>query len=78
MSRKRKTEDILEEIIERLDLVVNELGIQVASDRSISEGARLLKMAGLDNKTIANVLNTSVATVRTVTANLRVKIGRRK
>lgn len=77
MARKRSIDVVLEEILERLDLIVNLLGSQAASDKSITEGARLLKMAGLDNKTIANILNTSDATVRTLTANLRVRIGRR-
>jgi DNA-binding CsgD family transcriptional regulator len=76
--RDRKTDQILEEILERLDLILNVAALQVASDKSITEGARLLKMAGLDNRTIARVLNTSDATVRTVTANLRVRVGARR
>lgn len=78
MARTRTTEEILEDIVERLDLVINVLSLQVASDRSLTEAARLLKMAGLDNQTIANVLNTSDATVRTLTSNLRAKMGRRR
>lgn len=77
VARKRTAEIVLEEMVERLDLMINLLGSLVASDKSITEGARLLKMAGLDNKTIANILNTSDATVRTLTANLRVRVGRR-
>lgn len=60
-------------IVERLDLILRVLALQVASDKSITERARLLKMAGLDNSTIANILNTSDATVRTLTTNLRAK-----
>jgi hypothetical protein len=74
---KKNTEDLLDEIVERLDLIINVLALQVASNKGITEGARLLKMAGLDNQTIASVLNTSVGTIRAVTANLRVKLGRR-
>jgi len=59
------------EITERLDKILLLLALQLASDKSITEGARLLKMAGLDNRTIAVVLNTTDATVRSVTANLR-------
>lgn len=72
--------EILEEILDRLDLLVNLTALSVASEKSITEGARLLKMAGLDNRTIASILNTTDATVRVVTANLRVKsvrLGRR-
>lgn len=60
-----------DQILERLDQILRVLALQVASDKSITEGARLLKIAGLDNKTIADVLNTSDATVRVVTSNLR-------
>ena len=60
-----------QEITERLDKILLLLALQVASDKSITEGARLLKMAGIDNQTIASVLNTTDATVRSVTANLR-------
>jgi len=65
------------EVLDRLDLIINLLAFQVAGDKSITEGARVLKMAGLDNRTIASVLNTTDATVRTLTANLRSKSARR-
>ncbi len=78
MPKKITTEIILQDILEKLDLIVNLLATQAASDKSTTEGARLLKMAGLDNKTIANVLNTSDATIRTLTANLRVRLGRKR
>ena len=81
MPRKKIEQiDILENILDKIELLVNLTALQVASEKSITEGARQLKMAGLDNQTIASVLNTSVATVRVVTSNLRVKrlkIGRR-
>lgn len=77
MAKKRTSEDILEDILDMLELILNVQGLQLASDKSITEAARLLKIAGLDNRTIANILNTTDATVRTLTANLRVKIGRR-
>jgi DNA-binding CsgD family transcriptional regulator len=51
--------------------------LQAASNKSVTEGARLLKLAGLDNQTIAEVLNTSPGTIRTLTANLRSKRGPR-
>lgn len=62
-----------EQIIELLTQILKVEAIQAASNKSITEGARLLKTAGLDNQTIAEVLNTSAATVRSLTANLRTR-----
>ena len=62
-----------EKVIDLLTQILKVEAIQAASNKSITEGARLLKLAGLDNQTIAEVLNTSAGTVRTVTANLRTK-----
>lgn len=64
----KSTED---QILARLDQILRILAVQVASERSTTEGVWLLKLAGLDNKTIAEVLNTSDATVRTLSSNLR-------
>ena len=63
-------------VIELFSQILNVQAIQAASDKSVTEGARLLKLAGLDNQTFAEVLNTSPGTVRTLTANLRAS-GRR-
>lgn len=60
-----------EQVVALLTQILRVQAIQAASSKSITEGARLLKLAGLDNQTIADVLNTSAATVRTLTANLR-------
>jgi FixJ family two-component response regulator len=60
-----------EQMLDRLDQILRILALQVAGDRSITEGVWLLKLAGLDNKTIAEVLNTSEATVRSVSSNQR-------
>jgi hypothetical protein len=62
-----------DEIIRLLTQILKVTAIQAASNLSVTGGARSLKLAGLDNQTIADVLNTSPATVRTVTANLRRK-----
>lgn len=59
------------DVIELLRQILKVEAIQAASNKSVTEGARLLKLAGIDNQTIAEVLNTSPATVRTLTANLR-------
>lgn len=73
MARTRGAGGTESEVVERLDLILRVLALQVGSDKSLTERARLLKMAGLDNKTIADVLNTSDATIRTLTSNLRTK-----
>ena len=52
------------DIVQRLDLILKVLALQVASDRSVTERVRLLKLAGIDNRTIAEVLNTTPNTVR--------------
>ena len=66
----RKDDDVLDV----LNKILRVLAIQVSSGTtSVTEGARALKFAGLDNQMIADVLNTSPATVRTLTSNLRKK-----
>lgn len=60
-----------EKVVALLTQMLRVQALQAASNKSVTEGARLLKLAGLDNQTIAEVLNTSPATVRTLTANLR-------
>ena len=77
-NKTRSQEEILEEISESLELLVNLTSLLVASEKSATEAARALKMAGLDNKTIASILNTTDASVRVLTANLRVKLARKR
>ena len=62
-----------DKILKRLDQILMVLALKAASEKSITDGARLLKIAGLDNKTIARLLGTTDATVRTLTANLHRK-----
>jgi hypothetical protein len=77
MPRKQKDQvELFEDILEQLRLLVNLVSLQLASEKSVTEGARLLKMAGLDNRTIADVLNTTDKTVRSLTTKLRVKVLR--
>jgi hypothetical protein len=59
----KNNEDLM---LEKLDQILRVLSIQVGADKSITERAWLLKIAGLDNKTIAEVLNTDVASIRTL------------
>ena len=60
-------------ILDRLDKILRVLALQVASDKSMTERARLLKLAGLDNRTIAEVLNTTPLSISVLTAGLRRK-----
>ncbi len=79
--KKNEQVEILKDALEQLELLVNLSALRVASEKSITEASRQLKMAGLDNQTIANVLNTTPETVRAVTSNLRVKrlrLGKRR
>lgn len=68
-----KVERLLRELNDKIEVLTKVSGIQVGQDKSVTERARLLKMTGMDNQTIADVLNTSVAAVRTYTTNLRVR-----
>jgi hypothetical protein len=65
----QKTKDEL--VVEKLDLIIRLLALQIASDRSVTDGVRALKLAGLDNKTIAKVLETTEATVRALASSSR-------
>lgn len=60
-------------VVNRLDLILRVLALQVGADKSVTERVRLLKLAGLDNQTIADVLNTTTATVRALASNLRTR-----
>ena len=60
-----------ETISEKLDSILRVLSIQVAQDTSITERVRLLSLAGLDNVTIAEILNTSPATIRSLVSRSR-------
>jgi len=71
MPQVNRVEKLLEELNEKIETLTRVVGIQVGADKSTTERARLLKMAGLDNQAIADILNTSIGTIRTLTANLR-------
>ncbi len=62
-----------EQILLKLDKILRVLSIQISPDKSITERARILKLAGLENQAIAEVLNTTVQTIRSITSNLRIK-----
>lgn len=67
-----------EKILQTLEKILRVMSIQLASDKSLTERARLLKVAGLENQAIADVLNIPVTSVRTLTSNLRVKKLKKK
>ena len=60
-------------IIEKLDKILKVLSLQVAPDKSMTERARLLKLAGLSNQEIAEVLNIPITSVRTLTIKYKKK-----
>lgn len=75
MPHAEDDQNLLRELIEKIDVLTKVVAVQVAADKSMTERARLLKMAGVDNQSIADILNTSPNTIRVLTANLR---GRRR
>ncbi len=77
MPESDNMEHLLRDLIEKVEVLTKVVSIQVAADKSTTERARVLKMAGLDNQTIADILNTSPGTIRTLTSNLRGR-GRRE
>jgi len=62
-----------EEILKKLDKILMVLCIQVVGEKSMTEAARTLKLAGVDNSTIAAVLNTTSKSVSVLTAGIRKK-----
>lgn len=67
-----------EQVLEKLDQILKVLSIQVAADKGLTERARLLKLIGIDNQTIAEVLNVSIETVRALTSNIRNRPPKRR
>jgi DNA-binding NarL/FixJ family response regulator len=58
-------------VLELLDQILNVLATQVQPEGSLTERARALKRAGLDNRRIAEVLGTTASTVSVLTTRLR-------
>ncbi len=57
-----------EKVIDLLEKILKVVSLQIGADKSMTERVNLLKLAGLDNKTIASILDTTDATVRALTA----------
>ena len=55
-----------EQILEKLDIIIRILGLQVGIDKSLTERVGLLKLVGIDNKTIAKILRTKETIVRSL------------
>jgi DNA-binding NarL/FixJ family response regulator len=65
-----------EKILERLDQILKVLAIQLGNDKSAGERVHLLRTAGLDNKTIAEILETSAETVRALASQYKTRRGK--
>lgn len=66
-----------EKILECLQQILRVTALQVGADSSMTERAKLLRFAGLDVKTIAEVLGTTPESIYTLTARSRRPKGRR-
>jgi hypothetical protein len=64
---------IEEKILEKLEQILKVLAIQIGSDKSPGERVHLLRIAGLDYKTIAEILETRVETVRVLASQYKAK-----
>ncbi len=53
-------------IEKKLDIIIRILSLQVGTDKSLTERVGLLKLAEIDNKTIAKVLKTKQSIVRSL------------
>jgi DNA-binding NarL/FixJ family response regulator len=62
-----------EKQLDLLEKILRVLSVQVGIDKSLTERVALLRLAGIDNKMIAKVLNTTEATVRALFSKSRQK-----
>ena len=62
-----------DQVVDKLDKILKVLSLQVAPDKSLTERARLLKLAGLSNQEISDVLNIPITSVRTLTSKYKKK-----
>jgi DNA-directed RNA polymerase specialized sigma24 family protein len=65
-----------EKILEKLEQILKVLAIQIGNDKSAGERVHLLRIAGLDYKTIAEILETKTETVRVLASQYKVKRGK--
>ena len=64
--KKQPIENSLKSVEEKLDTIIRILSLEVGSDKSLTERVGLLKLAGIDNKTIAKILKTKSNIVRSL------------
>ena len=63
-----------EKVVDLLTKLLKVSALQAASGfPSVTEAARALKTAGLDNKTIGQILHTAPTVIATLTSNLGVR-----
>ena len=62
-----------DQIVERLDNLIRLVALGITASKTKTEGIRLLKLAGLDTRTIADVLELKPTVVRTIASTLRRK-----
>jgi DNA-directed RNA polymerase specialized sigma24 family protein len=58
------SDDKLDEVSRKLDLVVRILAYQLVANSTLSQGAPILRRLGLGAREIAAIFNTTVGTVR--------------
>jgi hypothetical protein len=62
-----------EKILEKLDQILKILAIQIGIERNMGERVHLLKIAGLDNQTISELLEISSNTVKVLASQQKAK-----
>ena len=62
-----------EHIVEKLDQILKVLAINVGSGLNAGERVHLLRLAGLDYKTIADILEISIETARVLASQYKAK-----
>lgn len=55
-----------EKIEDKLDIIIRILALQIGAEKSLTERVGLLKLAGIDNKTIAKIFKTKETIVRSL------------
>jgi hypothetical protein len=62
-----------EKILEKLDKILKVLAIQIGAGRNMGERVHLLKIAGLDNQTISELLEIPSNTVKVLASQQKAK-----
>lgn len=62
-----------EKILKKLDQILKVLAIQIGTERNTGERVHLLKIAGLDNQTISELLEISSNTVKVLASQQKTK-----